>query len=144
MSIPDCTCVSCQDMCRKPCYPTPPDAEKLINAGFADKLRIEDSYETGVYVVAPVFKGRNGVDDPQYDYSRHDGCAFLCDGLCELHDLGLKPLEGRLVIHNGHPASKQIPVNLHGRLVDLWNTNRGKRVVSLLREKRKELVLCNA
>lgn len=28
-------------------------------------------------------------------------CTFLKNGRCELHPLGLKPIEGRAVIHNG-------------------------------------------
>ena len=139
MKIPSCTCDSCKAMCSRPCYTTPRDAERLINAGFAGRLRAENSYDYETYVISPSFKGREGIDDSAHDWHQHQGCTFQDkDGLCELHSLGLKPLEARLVIHNGHPSSNKIPKNLHGRIVDLWKTNRGRRTIDLLRENRKE------
>lgn len=61
-----CTCDKCKNMCEVPCIGTPKDIEAIIDAGYADRLK--------------------------------DGwCAFRQpDGLCELHDRGLKPTEGVL------------------------------------------------
>ena len=139
MGIPSCTCDSCKAMCSRPCYATPRDAERLIRAGFADRLRMENSYDYETYVISPAFKGREGIDDRASDWANRQGCTFQDkDGLCELHDLGLKPLEARLVIHNEHPLSKKTPLSLHDRIVDLWKTNRGRRTIELLQQKRKE------
>lgn len=64
-----CACDKCKNMCKVPCIGRPKDIEAIIDAGYADRLPTEK-----------------------------DGwCAFRRpDGLCELHDRGLKPTEGVL------------------------------------------------
>lgn len=66
-----CTCDKCKNMCKVPCIGTPKDIEAIIDAGYADRLK-ETMWMDG-------------------------WCAFRQpDGLCELHDRGLKPTEGVL------------------------------------------------
>jgi hypothetical protein len=114
-----CQCEKCQSMCaNSTCWPTPDEARALIRAGYADRLA---RYETlaGDRVIGPA-----PVD--------HDGsilsmstrqCTFYRSGLCELHDAGLKPLEGRLAHHDRHP----LPVRM--RVLSEW---RGKRYESVM------------
>lgn len=73
-----CTCDKCKNMCEVPCIGTPKDIEAIIDAGYADRLK-ETMWMVGYLAVK-------------------DGwCAFRRpDGLCELHDSGLKPTEGVL------------------------------------------------
>lgn len=73
-----CTCDKCKNMCEVPCIGTPKDIEAIIDAGYADRLK-ETMWMVGYLAVK-------------------DGwCAFRRpDGLCELHDRGLKPTEGVL------------------------------------------------
>lgn len=73
-----CTCDKCKNMCEVPCIGTPKDIEAIIDAGYADRLK-ETMWMVGYLAVK-------------------DGwCAFRQpDGLCELHDRGLKPTEGVL------------------------------------------------
>lgn len=68
-----CTCDKCKNMCKVPCIGTPKDIEAIIDAGYADRLK-------------------------ETMWTEKDGwCAFRRpDGLCELHDRGLKPTEGAL------------------------------------------------
>lgn len=88
----DCNCTHCKQMCVvSPCIPTPEEVDMIIAAGYADRFRLT--------IWRDVREGHDHlVVAPKYTES---GCTFLtAEGLCELHDQGLKPLEGRLAIHN--------------------------------------------
>ena len=86
-----CSCTTCQNMCKTPCLGTPDDILKLIEAGYADRLAptewayglLVGTHTTTIMMMQPKLAS-NGY------------CTFYKDGLCELHDLGLKPTEGRL------------------------------------------------
>lgn len=89
----ECSCDSCKAMCKDPCFPTPDDVQKLIAAGYKDRL-MPSVYLSHLHglpfgwpVVAPVL-GRGGW------------CTFYKHGLCELHSSGLKPTEGKIAIHD--------------------------------------------
>lgn len=85
-----CTCDKCKNMCKVPCIGTPKDIETIIDAGYADRLK-ETMWMVGYLAVKekPI-----AMIQP----TEKDGwCAFRQpDGLCELHDRGLKPTEGVL------------------------------------------------
>ena len=89
-----CKCKLCQQQCHTPCLGTPQDILKLIKAGYADRLSWTD-WAAGIimgctdHVVGMVQATADG-----------DWCTFYHDGLCELHDKGLKPTEGRLSHHS--------------------------------------------
>lgn len=91
-----CKCNRCKTQCFHPCLPTPEDVEKLINNGFGDKLMLIDwtgALNAGwlnksVLMITPKLKS----DD--------SSCIFFENGLCQLHDLGLKPTEGKLSHHS--------------------------------------------
>lgn len=80
-----CTCDKCKNMCKVPCIGTPKDIEAIIDAGYADRLK-ETMWMVGYLAVKekPI-----AMIQP----TEKDGwCAFRRpDGLCELHDRGLKP-----------------------------------------------------
>lgn len=85
-----CTCDKCKNMCKVPCIGTPKDIEAIIDAGYADRLK-ETMWMVGYLAVKekPI-----AMIQP----TEKDGwCVFRRpDGLCELHDRGLKPTEGVL------------------------------------------------
>ena len=89
-----CKCKQCQQQCHTPCLGTPQDILKLIKAGYADRLSWTN-WASGIimgctdHVVGMVQATVDG-----------DWCTFYHDGLCELHDKGLKPTEGRLSQHS--------------------------------------------
>lgn len=89
-----CTCSKCVQMCKhSPCIPTVDQARELIKAGYGDRLAISQVLLPHIGVDQHVISGK-GTRNP-------DGMTMQCnfltpDGKCELHDLGLKPLEGRL------------------------------------------------
>lgn len=100
MKVPEyaCSCTACKEMCeRTPCLGTPEEMLAIKNAGFGDKLVIMRYYDT--YMLSPdSFETRD-----RYNHRSISGrCRFLTpQRLCQLHDLGLKPIEGRAAIHEG-------------------------------------------
>lgn len=95
-----CRCPKCRAMCsHSVCLPTPKEARELLRRGYALRMAVyqfkpgsdSDSY------VGPATKGR---EDEVLNRTNYGACTFHKDGLCELHDLGLKPLEGRATHHD--------------------------------------------
>lgn len=91
-TLNECSCNTCQDMCKRaPCLGTPDEMLTLIKKGYADRL------QRGTWAAGRQY----GIPDvdlivlPKYDEQK-GACTFFSEGKCELHDLGLKPLEGRL------------------------------------------------
>lgn len=89
-----CKCKLCQQQCHTPCLGTPQDILKLIKAGYADRLSWSD-WTVGIIM---------GVTDHVVGMVQAtvnvEWCTFFNNGLCELHDKGLKPTEGRLSHHS--------------------------------------------
>ena len=113
-----CSCAECRQMCeRSCCLPTPDEARALIRAGHGARLS-RYSFPAG-RVIGPSPAGMEGADLTD---TNHGACTFYRGGLCELHDAGLKPLEGRLAGH-GKPW---LPIRQH--VVSHW---RGKRFESV-------------
>lgn len=89
-----CRCTSCRNQCKRaPCLGTPQDIWALIEAGYEDKLAV-----TAWCVGMAVGKLPFPIPMVQVIHTS-DGCVFFQNGLCELHDRGLKPTEGRLSHH---------------------------------------------
>lgn len=90
-----CKCKLCQEQCRKTsCLGTPQDILKIVKAGYADRIIISE-WAAGILMgctdrIILMFQPR---------FTEEEGCTFFKDGLCELHDKGLKPTEGRLSHH---------------------------------------------
>ena len=89
-----CKCRLCKQQCHTPCLGTPQDILKLIESGYKDRLAPTE------WLVGMIM----GVIDmpvPMIQAKQEgDWCTFYKDGLCELHDAGLKPTEGRLSHHS--------------------------------------------
>ncbi len=90
-----CMCAKCQSQCHIPCLGTPEDILKLIEAGYADRLAPTEWAAGMIMGVCdqPVYMLQARQEDNGY-------CTFFHNGLCELHDKGLKPTEGRLSHHS--------------------------------------------
>lgn len=95
----ECSCETCKAMCQRPCWPSPDEAQKLIDVGYGPRL-MNDYWVGGgpdgdnIELLCPALKGYEGKSTP---YSPRGKCTFQDEaGLCKLHDLGLKPIEGRL------------------------------------------------
>ena len=118
----ECSCNSCISMCRHaPCWPTPSEAKKLIQAGYAMDLEMDDWIDYDgktVFVLRP----KDVADSRGGPFSHH--CIFLKDDLCSIHHL--KPFEGRAAIHSGDPG-KQPPCR--DQVVKEWKKRLGAAVL---------------
>lgn len=89
-----CNCQTCNKQCTTaPCLGTPEDIEKLIDAGYGSRIK-ETIWASGMMLGI--------INFPIIMYQaemKSSGCTFFKDGLCELHDRGLKPTEGKLSHH---------------------------------------------
>ena len=103
-----CKCQDCKKQCTTPCLGTPEDIEKLIDAGFDDKIFLTDWYAGIILGVTD-----QPIEMYQAELIEETGfCTFYENGLCKLHDKGLKPTEGKLSHHSfkmeNFKASKSI------------------------------------
>jgi hypothetical protein len=73
---------------------TPDDIMKLIEAGYIDKL-----LPTGWVVGMMLGKIDHVIPMVQLKKAENGFCVLYKDGLCLLHELGLKPTEGKLSHH---------------------------------------------
>ena len=103
-------------MCKQsPCFPTPQEVITLLQNGYQDQLSLS-IYADSV----------SGKDHPAITpkWTKDEGCTFQNkDGLCELHDLGLKPLEGRLAHHTLGDSGLRIEV------AQTWHNLEGFEVI---------------
>lgn len=91
--VSECSCEKCKKQCRIPCLGTPHDILRLIEAGYADKLAF-------THWAVGMMLDKLSMPIPMVQIKQtENGCIFFKNGLCELHDLGLKPTEGRLSHH---------------------------------------------
>lgn len=100
-----CKCQICRNMCAtSPCLPSPEDVVALIKNGFEDKL-VLSTYRDRKYGFSEGF-------DMIAPRTKKDGsCVFFnSDKLCDLHELGLKPILGKLADHDDAKTSKNIRV----------------------------------
>ncbi len=90
----ECSCNKCKKMCTvAPCIGTPLDMLAIAEAGYANRIRYTSQgswtkYGFPMYeIVMPEFLVEGNKTR----------CTFLTEeGLCELHEKGLKPIEGKL------------------------------------------------
>ncbi len=101
-----CKCQQCKLQCKAPCLGTPEDMKKLIQAGF--EKRLMKILVENVWVVMPLYdKGKQS-------------CTFFTNGLCELHDAGLKPTVGKLSHHSTTIQKFNPKKSIHRFVLDEW------------------------
>lgn len=89
----ECSCSKCQDMCKTPCIGTPDEMIKLMYSGYGDRI-LKTGWGAGIML--GTHEDIITIVAPQLDLEK-GYCTFFdtTTGLCELHDKGLKPTEGR-------------------------------------------------
>lgn len=133
MSLDSCTCKECKVMCSHPCWPTPDEAVALINAGFSGKLMADFWVNTDrpdTDILCPAVPGYENEYAPQWiGFSPKDsGCVFQSDdGLCKLHDMGLKPIEGRLAMGCADDDENN---NTHRHVFEMWDNEDAQKLVN--------------
>jgi len=119
-----CTCDICKAMCQEPCWPSPDEAQGLIDAGYSERLmpgiwwRVE---EGAVHVLSPSRQANRLSKRCTFQDRR---------GLCELHDLGLKPMEGRLA-----RCDDNGPHFLREKVVETWDNIAAQTLAKKWREE---------
>lgn len=118
----ECSCWKCQRMCERPCWGTPEDLQKIIDAGYSNRLMLDwwnasEDIDKGFFILAPALKGAEGKAAP-FNPKSKEGCTFFNNGLCDLHSLGLKPSEGKLASCNKKHSAKEI--GLHEEVARTW------------------------
>lgn len=109
-----CKCQECKKQCKTPCLGTPEDILRLINAGYKDKL-----YPTEWCVGLVLGRIKYAVPMVQA-LQTPSGCIFFKDGLCELHESGLKPTEGKLSHHSIKAESYKFSKSLSWNVAKEW------------------------
>jgi hypothetical protein len=124
----NCDCDTCKRMCHAPCCGSVEDMEKLIEAGYGNRLMFENlpsSIDCGDFL-KPALKGHEGKYTP-WETASLRGCTFWNkNGHCELHNLGLKPVQARIVDHgeNGYDREKYAAISKED-----WESERGLAVI---------------
>lgn len=127
----ECKCRLCQMQCKRaPCLGTPQDILALIKAGYREQLVFT------VWMPAMVL-GRLPFPIPMVQPRKtYGGCIFFEDGLCILHEAGLKPTEGRLSYHvlseENFFFSKSLPWNVAREWINPENIDVIVRVLQSL------------
>jgi len=133
----NCKCKECKLQCGHPCLGTPDDLIKILESDFAKRTMIINwtgamdfkLYDKPITMMVPLYDEVN------------KSCTFFTDGLCELHNSGLKPTEGKLSHHSttlekfnvkksiGWAVSKEwlsIPNEKLNKLIELFNSTHPK------------------
>lgn len=119
----ECRCARCREQCRTPCLGTPEDILSLLKAGYKERLA-PTLWGVGLVLrripyVVPMIQARriNGY------------CIFFRNGLCELHDAGLKPTEGRLSHHTITRENLKFGSSLSWNVAREWLDERNNPVI---------------
>ena len=116
-----CSCDTCAQMCKdRPCWGTPEDIKKIIDAGFRERLMIDYWVASpNIYMLAPAIVGHENGNAPDYPEGR---CTFLdANNLCELHTLGIKPTEGKIAVcRESKPVDEPSHANVHREVAMTW------------------------
>ena len=119
-----CSCEVCKNYCKRPGWWTVSQAKDAIAKGVGSRMMVEVSPEREFGVLSPAFKGCEGGIALQ-EFSAN-GCCFFTDGLCELHSVGLLPLECAFC----HHERKGRGLACHADLERDWKTELGKQLVN--------------
>jgi hypothetical protein len=132
----ECRCNICQSMCKRPCWGTPDDIQKIIDAGYEDRLMKDfwgSSQEGNIYILSPALKGSESKASPFFPESEL-GCTFFDCGKCQLHNKKLKPTEGKLA--SCTESEYKTDPTVHELVALKWDTDKGRKMVKDWCEKR--------
>jgi hypothetical protein len=118
-----CACPVCQYFCNRPGWWLVAQAREAIETGYAHRMMLEVSPDHSFYVLSPAFKGNEGNFALQI-YSKN-GCTFLEDSRCSIHNESFQPAECRFC-HHDRLGRGEI---CHLEIERDWNTSKGKRLV---------------
>lgn len=124
-----CSRSICKQQCHTPCLGTPDDIERIIDAGYADRLELTN-WATGIFL------GVINVAVPMIQpVAGKEYCAFFENGLCILHDKNLKPTEGRLSHHTVRKDNFNPVMSLALNVAKEWMMTDNMEVISRVLNK---------
>ena len=111
---------------QRPCWPTPEEAQALIDEGHGDRLMLDhwgrlDSEGGNIYILSPAIVGYEKMGAPFAPFGQ---CVFYNEGDCEINEL--KPIEGRMV------SQGKADRELHKRVADLWDNQEAQTLAHSL------------
>ncbi|MCE5190123.1 MAG: hypothetical protein LLF75_13210 [Eubacteriales bacterium] len=118
-----CSCGVCRSFCRRPGWWTVQEAARALAAGYGGKMMLELSPDHAFGVLSPAFSGCEGTF--AFQEFAQNGCCFLKNGLCGLHDTGFEPLECRFCHHERMGQGNKC----HAALERDWKTPAGQALV---------------
>lgn len=118
-----CSCEICLSYCKRPGWWTVNEADRAIEAGYANRMMLEMAPDLCFGVISPAFRGCE-VNFASNLFAGN-GCTFLKDQRCELHGSGFQPLECRFCHHDRAGEGKKC----HYAIEKEWNSLRGKSIV---------------
>lgn len=91
----------------------------------------DDDWSGDIQILCMANPGYEGENAPEVGFfgmggDLTSGCVMFDSGKCKLHDLGLKPLEGKLNHHDDKRADYE---KTHAAIAMLWKTQEGLDVV---------------
>ncbi len=112
----NCKCNLCKSQCHHPCLGTPEDIFNIAKAGYGDRLMVIEwtgaidfgLHDKPIQMVSPIFD------------KKKDSCTFFTDGLCELHEKGLKPTEGKLSHHSTELSKFNVKKSIGWAVAKEW------------------------
>lgn len=119
-----CKCEQCRKQCKTPCLGTPQDIKRLIDAGYKEYL-MPTSWAVGLVL------GRLDYTIPMVQAIQKDEgwCIFYNEGLCRLHNLNLKPTEGRLSHHSIKPENYVFSKGIAYNVAKEWLSIENREVI---------------
>jgi hypothetical protein len=117
-----CECSACRELCELvPCMGTPKEITAIIANGYAqsNELVVSTNNDPSLDFTVVKPRGDHPTDPTQ------GTCVFYKEGKCILHDAGLKPIEGRVAIHD-----KNNPRLLYHHLKRAWDTKLGRELIN--------------
>lgn len=128
-----CSCKKCQSMCETPCLGTPQDIFAIIEAGYSDKVCYTEW-------AAGIILGFTNQIIPMVQVKEENGkCVFFQNGKCQIHDLGLKPTEGRLASHVANPLELYPKFNLTYNVAVEWSKRNMEVIEKIIKRLTEEL-----
>ncbi|MDD3859908.1 MAG: hypothetical protein PHW83_06900 [Bacteroidales bacterium] len=118
-----CSCEICIGYCNRPGWWTVEEARIALDKGLGSRMMLEIAPNFSFGVLSPAFKGNEGNIALQI-FSRN-GCTFLQNNLCELHNTGLQPLECRFCHHD----RKGEGIKCHLDIEKEWHSEIGQKLV---------------
>lgn len=141
----ECKCRLCKSQCHTPCLGTPQDILRLMDAGYTNRLA-PTMWMAGMLMgvttePVPLIQAEclDGAFGGIVDIGVNSHCTFQReDGLCELHDKGLKPTEGRLSHHSLKLDNFKRQKSVSWAVVQEWLSPQNADVVAEIAKRYKE------